>query len=264
MSKFLPENEIEPRLSQRCLTAFFLSGQILLYLLKGKIPSYRPIMEQLVAVGPGSLIPVLLVAFFAGMIFTVQMARELLRYGVISALGGAFALAFCRELAPILTASVVAGQVGAAFAAEIGQMEVTEQIDALYMLRCNPLDYLVIPRLLACCLMMPVLTVLGLVVGIFGGLLVADGFYQIDSTIFLDSIREFLGLPDLLGIILKALIFGTLVAIIGCTWGLTTKGGAKGVSKSAKTAVIVSWVSIFIADFLLTLLIFHGINLSLS
>jgi ABC-type transport system involved in resistance to organic solvents, permease component len=130
---------------------------VLLRILSGKIDR-RKIMEHLVTVGLDSLRAVLLIAFFAGMIFTIQSARELIRFGAVGAVGGAFALAFCRELAPVLTAGVVAGQVGSAFAAEIGEMQVTEQIDALYMLRTNPVDYLVVPRVIACCVMLPILT----------------------------------------------------------------------------------------------------------
>ncbi|MFM9159807.1 MAG: ABC transporter permease, partial [Dolichospermum sp.] len=96
----------------------------------------------------------------------IPTARELVRFGAVNTVGGAFALAFCRELAPILTASIIAGQVGSAFAAELGAMRVTEQIDALYILRTDPIDYLVLPRVIACCLMMPIMMIFSLIVGI--------------------------------------------------------------------------------------------------
>ncbi|MFM6812845.1 MAG: ABC transporter permease, partial [Dolichospermum sp.] len=117
--------------------AFLLLGQISLHFLRGKT-YYRKILEHTVKAGPGAIYPVLLVSGFAGMIFTIQTARELVRFGAVNTVGGAFALAFCRELAPILTASIIAGQVGSAFAAELGAMRVTEQIDALYMLKTDP------------------------------------------------------------------------------------------------------------------------------
>ncbi len=239
----------------RCFATVLLFGQVLLRFLQGKT-YYRKIIEHMVTAGPASIPPVLLVSCFAGMIFTIQTARELVKYGAVNAVGGAFALAFCRELAPILTASIVAGQVGSAFAAEIGAMQVTEQIDALYMLRTDPIDFLVIPRVIACCLMTPLLTIFALVTGIIGGAFAGTQFYQIVPETFLESVRDFLEPSDLWIILLKGFIFGVIVAVNGCSWGLTTKGGAKEVGESATTAVVTTWVSIFIMDFLLSLALF--------
>jgi phospholipid/cholesterol/gamma-HCH transport system permease protein len=240
----------------RFCAAILLFGQVFLRLLQGKT-FYRRIIEHMVTAGPASLSPVLLVNGFAGMIFTIQTARELVQYGAVNAVGGAFALAFCRELAPILTASIIAGQVGSAFAAEIGAMRVTEQIDALYMLKTDPIDYLVLPRVIACCLMVPIATIFGLVIGIIGGIFAAAQFYQILPEVFLESVRAFLEPSDLFIILLKGFIFGVIVAVIGCSWGLTTKGGAKQVGESATIAVVTSWVSIFIVDFFISLILFE-------
>lgn len=240
----------------RCFAAVLLFGQVLLHLLQGKT-YYRKILQHMVTAGPASVSPVILVSGFAGMIFTIQTARELVRFGALDAVGGAFALAFCRELAPLLTASIIAGQVGSAFAAEIGAMGVTEQIDALYMLKTNPIDYLVLPRVVACILMMPIMMVFALVVGITGGVFAAFQFYHVDPEAFLESVRTFLEPSDLLMIFVKGLIFGAIVAINGCSWGLTTKGGAKEVGESATTAVVTTWVLIFMMDFFLSLLMFH-------
>ena len=247
--------------SYRCTAAVFLAGQVLIRMLRGKISS-RHLLEHMATAGVGALNPVLLIAVFAGMIFTIQTARELSRFGAVSAVGGAFSLAFCRELAPVLTASIVAGQVGSAYAAEIGAMQVTEQIDALYMLRTDPIDYLVTPRVIACCLMLPVLTVIALVVGISGGVFVGANVYNLEPTIFLNSVQEFLGVRDLVNIVLKSFIFGILIAIIGCSWGLTTRCGVKGVGKAATAAVVTTWISIFIFDFFFSLLIFEGVGIN--
>ena len=255
------EENFEHQWGERFIISLLLLGQVVTRLLKGKF-SCRHIIEQMAIVGLDSLYSVLLIAYFAGMIFTIQTARELLHYGAISTIGGAFALAFCRELAPVLTASVVAGQVGSGFAAEIGEMQVTEQIDALYMLRTNPVDYLVVPRVIACCLMLPILTIFALVVGICGGVFVATNFYHLAAFIFLDSVRDFLEFRDLFSIIIKSFIFGAIVAVIGCGWGLTTKGGAKGVSRSTKAAVVTSWIAIFVVDFFLSLVIFNELNIN--
>ncbi len=239
----------------RFFAAVLLMGQVLLRLLRGKF-NYRLTLEQMTISGPGSLIPVLLVTGCAGMIFTVQTARELARFGAVNAVGGAFALAFCRELAPILTASIVAGQVGSAFAAEIGAMQVTEQIEALYMLKTNPIDYLVLPRVVACCVMLPILTIVALVTGITGGIFAAARFYQLAPNIFLNSVKDFLTPTDLVSILLKGVVFGILVGIIGCSWGLTTFGGVKEVGQAATAAVVNTWIAIFLVDFFLSLILF--------
>ena len=130
-------------------------------------------------VGPESLTISMITAAFVGMVFTIQVAREFISFGAVSTVGGVLALALTRELAPVLTAVVVAGRVGSAFAAEIGTMRVTEQVDALYMLKTDPISYLVVPRVLACCLMLPILNILSLITGMAGGLLIANGLYDI-------------------------------------------------------------------------------------
>jgi phospholipid/cholesterol/gamma-HCH transport system permease protein len=192
------------------------------------------------------------------MVFTIQVAREFIFFGAGSFVGGVLSLALTRELAPVLTAVVVAGRVGSAFAAEIGTMRVTEQIDALYILKTDPIDYLVIPRVIACSLMLPLLTIISLVTGLLGGLLISDSLYGISYSLFLQSAQNFLETWDLISSMLKSLIFGILIAIIGCSWGLTTTGGAKGVGQSTTTAVVTSLLAIFVANFFLSWLMFQG------
>ena len=242
---------------QRLLAAIMLGGQVIFHLLLGKIHR-RNTLEQMAAVGPESLLIALLTAAFVGMVFTVQVAREFINLGAGTAVGGVLALSLSRELAPVLTAVVIAGRVGSAFAAEIGTMRVTEQIDALLMLRTDPIDYLVIPRVIACCLMLPILTVLCLVTGMAGGLLVATNLYDISQSVFVDSARNFLKIWDLFSLAIKAFCFGGLIAVIGCSWGLTTTGGAKGVGQSTTTAVVTALLAIFIANFFLTWVMFRG------
>ncbi|NJL88090.1 MAG: MlaE family lipid ABC transporter permease subunit [Leptolyngbyaceae cyanobacterium SM1_1_3] len=241
------------------LLGLFLGGQVLVRVVQGRV-NRRHVMDYMVAAGPQSLPPVLMTNLFAGMIFTIQTARELIRYGAAHALGGAFALAFCRELAPILTAAILAGQVGSAFAAEIGCMKVTEQIDALKMLRTDPVDYLVVPRVLACCVMLPILTILSLVVGIGGGIFVAHQFYDIAPVVFLESVRSLLELQDLVMVLVKSTIFGAMIALFACSWGLTTTT-SKSVGESATAAVVTTWVSLFVVDFFLSLTLFSGVQI---
>ncbi len=240
----------------RSLAVVLLFGQVWLHILQGKT-YYRRILPHMVTAGPGSISPVLMVSGCAGMIFTIQTARELVKFDAVNTVGGAFALAFCRELVPILTASIIAGQVGSAFASEIGAMRVTEQIDALYMLKTDPIDYLILPRVIACCLMMPLMMIFALIMGIIGGTFAASQLYQVVPEIFLESVRDFLALSDLAVMLLKGLIFGTIVAVNSCSWGLTTKGGAKEVGESARTAVVTTWVLIFIMDLLLSLVLLN-------
>jgi phospholipid/cholesterol/gamma-HCH transport system permease protein len=210
------------------------------------------------AVGPDSLFIALLTAIFVGAVFTIQVAREFITFGAGNIVGGVLAVALTRELAPVLTAVVLAGRVGSAFAAEIGTMRVTEQIDALLMLRTDPIDYLVIPRVLACCLMLPILTLLSLVTGMLGGLVIATNVYNLADTAFLDSARNFLGIWDICSALIKGFCFGVLIAVIGCSWGLTTTGGAKGVGQSTTTAVVTALLIIFVSNFFLSWIMFQG------
>jgi phospholipid/cholesterol/gamma-HCH transport system permease protein len=242
---------------QRLIAASFLGGQVFLHLLRAKIHR-RNTIDQMSIVGPESLTIALLTAAFVGMVFTIQVAREFIYYGAGTTVGGVLAIALTRELAPVLTAVVIAGRVGSAFAAEIGTMRVTEQIDALYMLKTDPIDYLVAPRVIACCLMVPILTILSLITGMTGGMIMADLLYEISYSVFLRSAQNFLQVWDIFSALIKAGVFGALIAIIGCSWGLTTTGGAKGVGQSTTTAVVTALLSIFIANFFLSWIMFQG------
>ena len=242
---------------QRLIAAVLLAGQVVVHLIRGRIHR-RNTMDQMAMVGPESLLIALLTASFVGMVFTIQVAREFIAFGATTAVGGVLALALVRELAPVLTAVILAGRVGSAFAAEIGTMRVTEQIDALQMLKTDPIDYLVIPRVLACAAMLPILTLLSFVTGMFGGMLISESLYDISRTVFIDSAQNFLSVWDLGSAAIKAAIFGILIAVIGSSWGLTTTGGAKGVGQSTTTAVVTMLLAIFVVNFFLSWLMFQG------
>ncbi|MGY6530159.1 MAG: MlaE family lipid ABC transporter permease subunit [Cyanobacterium sp.] len=245
------------KLFRRISSGLFLTGQILIHLIQLKVYRLNTI-EQMSFVGPASLPIALITAAFVGMVFTIQVAREFIYFGATSAVGGVLAIALTRELAPVLTAVVLAGRVGSAFAAEIGTMKVTEQIDALQILKTDPVDYLVTPRVLSCFFMLPILTICSLVVGIMSGLVIAESIYNIPSRVFLDSIRNFLSTWDVIACIIKSAIFGAVVAVIGCNWGLTTSGGAKGVGESTTAAVVISLITIFMFNFILSWVMFQG------
>ncbi|MBD2037213.1 MlaE family lipid ABC transporter permease subunit [Leptolyngbya sp. FACHB-321] len=249
--------------SQRLLAAILLGGQVMVHLLAGKIHR-RNTLDQMAIVGPASLMIALLTSTFIGMVFTIQVSREFINFGASNAVGGVLAVSLTREMAPVLTAVVLAGRVGSAFAAELGTMRVTEQIDALYMLKTDPIDYLVIPRVIACCLMLPILTILSLLTGMIGGMVIAKTLYGIPQSVFFDSARNFVSLWDLCSAPIKGSFFGAVIAIIGTSWGLTTTGGAKGVGQSTTTAVVTSLLAIFISNFFLSWFMFQGLGSSLG
>lgn len=234
------------------LMALLLGGQTVVRILRRQVRSRR-VMDHLIEAGPGAFLPVVMTNGFAGMIFALQTARELERFGTLTVLGGAFASGFCRELAPILTAAVLAGQVGCAFAAEIGSMNITEQIDALRMLRTDPIAYLVVPRVVACCIMLPLLTVMGITLGVGCGLWAVQQFYAVVGSDFLQSIQAAIAPADVGMVMLKAALFGGMVALVSCAWGLTTTS-SQGLGRATKAAVVTAWVCLFIIDFGLTVL----------
>ncbi len=243
--------------SRRLVAAILLGGQVLVHVLQGKV-NRRNTLEQMVIVGPESMLVAMLTATFVGMVFTIQVAREFISFGLTDTVGGVLALALTRELGPVLTAVILTGRVCSAFAAEIGTMRVTEQIDALQMLNTDPVDYLVVPRLVACCVMLPVLTIFALFAGIGGGMGVASVMYGIPTGVFLDSVQSFLSVWDIGSAMLKAMVFGAMIAVIGSSWGLTTTGGAKGVGQSTTAAVVTTLVVIFITNFFLSWVLFLG------
>ncbi|HEY9737414.1 MAG TPA: MlaE family lipid ABC transporter permease subunit [Trichocoleus sp.] len=249
--------------SRRLLAAIFLMGQVVIHLISRPIHR-RNTLDQMVAVGPASLLIALITAAFVGMVFTIQVTREFISFGAGQAVGGVLALTLARELGPVLTAVILAGRVGSAFAAEIGTMKVTEQIDALQILKTDPIDYLVIPRVVACALMLPLLNVLSFITGMTGGLLIATSLYSIPSSVFLDSAQSFLSTWDLISSMIKAFVFGVMIAVIGSNWGLTTTGGAKGVGQSTTTAVVTALLGIFIMNFFLSWLMFQGLGSSVA
>jgi phospholipid/cholesterol/gamma-HCH transport system permease protein len=242
---------------RRLFAAILLGGQVLIHILRFRF-HYNNTLEQMRMVGPGSILITQLISATVGMVFTIQVAREFMSIGAGSAVGSVLLLALSREFAPVLTAVVVAGRVGAAFTAEIGTMKVSEQIDALYVLRTDPVDYLVIPRTIACCTMVPILTLMAIVTGMTGGWLVATAIYGLSSKEFIESVQKSLSDWDLICATIKGVVFGGLIAIIGCNWGLTTKGGAKGVGESTTAAVVTSLLAIFVSNFFLSWFLFQG------
>lgn len=216
----------------------------------------RHVLQQMAHLGVNSLPIVLLTMLFTGMVMTVQIAHEFIKYGVQSSVGGVMAVGMGRELAPVLTGVVVAGRVGAAITAEIGSMKVTEQIDALRVMATNPIAYLVAPRLTACVCMMPILVIFGNVIGILGGYLMATWYAGIGSFTYIHSIKVFTVVNDITGGLIKSMFFGAIIAIIGCYKGMTTEQGAEGVGRATTSSVVTSIILIFISNYFLSLLLY--------
>uniref|UniRef100_M4DJ18 Uncharacterized protein n=1 Tax=Brassica campestris TaxID=3711 RepID=M4DJ18_BRACM len=224
----------------------------------------RNTLQQLERTGPKSLGVSLLTSTFVGMAFTIQFVREFTRLGLNRSIGGVLALAFSRELSPVITSIVVAGRMGSAFAAELGTMQVSEQTDTLRVLGADPIDYLITPRVIASCLALPFLTLMCFTVGMASSALLSDAVYGISINIIMDSAHRALRPWDIVSAMIKSQVFGAIISVISCSWGVTTKGGAKGVGESTTSAVVMSLVGIFIADFVLSSFFFQGAGDSLK
>lgn len=220
-------------------------------------PSLTLVLRQMAHLGVDSLPIVLLTIGFTGMVMTMQIAHEFIKYGAQSSVGGVVAIAMGRELAPVLTGVVAAGRVGAAITAEIGSMKVTEQIDALRVMATSPVAYLVVPRLIACVIMLPILVVFGDIVGTAGGYLVATSYADINSFTFMNSIKVFTVVNDVTGGLVKSMFFGAIIAIIGCYKGLNTAEGAEGVGRATTGSVVTSMILIFVSNYFLSFILYR-------
>ena len=219
-------------------------------------PRFKHIIYQMSHLGVDSLTIVSLTLLFTGVVFTLQTAHEFIRFGAQSTVGGIIAIAIGRELGPVLVGVVCAGRVGAAITAEISTMKVTEQIDALRVMAVSPVDYLIVPRMLACMMVVPLLTVFGDLIGVLGGYVVAVYYSGISSYLFIQSIHQFAVVHDLTGGLIKAIFFGNVIAVLGCYYGLHCPDGAEGVGKATTKTVVASIIVIFILNAVLTFFIY--------
>jgi phospholipid/cholesterol/gamma-HCH transport system permease protein len=212
----------------------------------------RSIMQQLESLGVASLGIVAVTSIFIGMVMAVQFAFGLRKFGGMEYTGRVVGLSFARELAPTLTAVIVGGRIGAGMAAEVGSMAVTEQIDAVRALGANPFKKLVWPRLVASVIVMPLLAAIALVLGFSGAMLITDLQFNIPSAFFLRSALGTVSMMDFLSGMFKTPFFGAIIALVGCHFGMTTRGGTAGVGNSTTRTVVVISITILIADFFLT------------
>ncbi|MDR3071291.1 MAG: ABC transporter permease [Endomicrobium sp.] len=224
--------------------------------------SFKDTVAQMVEIGWRSVPIIILSSFFTGMVLVIQagsatenLFNEPVYVGTITS------FSLVMELAPVLTAIVIAGRVGAAITAELGAMKVTEQIDALYTLGANPIKFLAVPRFLACFCMLPILTVISNIIGVYSGMIAATNMWDISPATYWAEALDFMTIKTFLHGFIKSFFFALNIVIIACYQGFNTKGGAEGVGKATTSSVMFSMIAILIMDcFLTTLLIFFGIK----
>ena len=243
----------------RVMTRFFYAtGDLAIFTMKAVLACFRrpfyskELLHQLIEIGFYSLPVVALTTLFSGMVIAIQTYEAVSKFSAEGAVSMVVLVAVTRELAPVMAALMVAGRIGAAMAAEIGTMQVTEQIDALVTLNTNPFKYLIAPRVLAGILMMPVLVLIGDVLGVCGGYMV--GVYKMDfnATTYLVNTWNYLRAMDIISGLTKAAVFGFIIALMGCYNGFRSKGGAQGVGQATTNAVVSASILVLIFNYLLT------------
>jgi phospholipid/cholesterol/gamma-HCH transport system permease protein len=215
----------------------------------------KNLLKQMEQIGVNSVPVVLTTAISTGMVLALQSYTGFKRFGAQSLIGAVVSLSMTRELGPVLTGLMVAGRAGASMAAELGTMRVTEQIDALYTMATNPMKYLVVPRFLASTIMMFFLSALGMYVGIAGGYFVGVKVLGTNPTTYMNQSINNTQVEDIWYGLIKSLVFGAVVGLIGCYKGFNTEGGAEGVGKATTGAVVVSCMLILILDYFLSALL---------
>jgi phospholipid/cholesterol/gamma-HCH transport system permease protein len=209
------------------------------------------IILQMDTIGVGSLVVVVLVGLFSGVVMALQMSRALAQYGEVEKTGTLVAITLARELGPVLTAIMMAGRNSSGIASELGSMKVTEQIDAMRALGTDPIQKLVTPRLEATCIMLPLLTIIADFVGLFGGWVIAVAKLNLGSRLYWNSAWQALEWNDVAQGLVKPLVFAVIVSLIGCFYGLRTTGGTQGVGRATTQAMVTATIMIFFADVLI-------------
>ncbi|MCS7304128.1 MAG: ABC transporter permease [Thermoguttaceae bacterium] len=227
-----------------------------------RLPKWETMIPNFYQIGVMSLPVIALTGTFIGMVMAVQSYTQFRMLNLETRLGAVINMALVRELGPVLAATMLAGRVGSAMAAQLGTMRITEQIDALAVLGTNPIHYLVVPRFWACFVLIPMLTLVADFMGMLGG-----GFYSIyllgiDFHHYVQNSREFVGLFDLFAGVLKSCFFGAAIALIACHRGFHCQAGAEGVGRAATTAFVASFVTILLLDLILGIIL-EAINVAL-
>ncbi|MDB6039842.1 MAG: hypothetical protein JWM99_3683 [Verrucomicrobiales bacterium] len=231
---------------------------LLLWLTIKAIPSAwrqkRKILEQLFEIGNASLLMACILSLFIGGVIALQSGPVLRTRGLVSALGGLVGLSICKELAPVMMAILISGRIGSSMTAEIGSMAVYQEIDALKTMNINPVRYLVVPRMIAICISLPVLVMFSILVAWLGGALVAAFNREIGVSMesFFNNLRNVVEVRDVVNGLIKSFVFAVVIGIVACHQGLQTIGGPRGIGRSVTKAVVNSLVLILILDYFLT------------
>jgi phospholipid/cholesterol/gamma-HCH transport system permease protein len=214
----------------------------------------QKVFEQFFEIGNASLLMVCVLSFFIGAVLALQTGPLLVEHSMASVVGGVVGVAIAKEMAPVMMAILIAGRIGSAMAAEIGSMRVYQEIDALRTMNINPIHYLVLPRVLAIALALPLLVVFSILVGWFGGAMVADynSHMEIPFKAYFSDLQNIVELKDVANGVFKSFCFAVIVGIVSCHQGLTTIGGPRGIGRSVTKAVVNSIVLIVIFDYILT------------
>jgi phospholipid/cholesterol/gamma-HCH transport system permease protein len=234
-----------------------LAAEALGYIARGAI-RYRHTIDQMAQTGFNSLPLVVITLMFTGMVMTFHLGQQGPKFGFTDLVGWLVAETICREMGPVLASIVVAARVGSAITAELGTMKVTEQIDALRSLATSPTEYLVVPRLIACVLMVPALAAVGDVAGIGGGWLYARTSPQLSPSIYLTSLEHGMGFATPAEGVAKAFFFGLIIAVVACHQGLFCRMAAEDVGKATTRSVVYSILMIFASDYFLSKLLFRS------
>lgn len=227
-------------------------------LLGKKRPSLGETAKQMVIVGVDSSPIVFTIAIFIGMILAMQTAYQLQKYGILDLVGDLVSVSVTRELGPLITAVIIAGRIGASYSAEIGTMNVEEEIDALKSMALNPIRFLVSPRLIAMIIMLPCLTVLANIMGIVGGFIISYFNLGLPASQYINHVTNALVLKDIITGLIKSIFFGMIVVLVGCFQGFTVKNGAEGVGKNTTNSVVASIFLIIVADSFFTALFYFA------
>lgn len=219
----------------------------------------QKVFDQFFEIGNASLLMVCVLSFFLGGVLALQTGPALVQRGLASAVAGLVGVSLAKELSPIMMAILIAGRCGSAMAAEIGSMRVYQEIDALRTMNIDPVNYLVLPRLVAIAFALPMLVIFSMLIGWFGGAVVAVATSQIDISfqLFFSSMPDYVGLSEVFHGVFKSCCFAWIIGIVSCHQGLSTRGGPRGIGRSVTKAVVNSIVLIVIFDFVLTRLLLH-------
>nr|ARW60135.1 hypothetical protein [Laurencieae sp.] len=208
---------------------------------------------------PSSLLITMITSFFISLVFSLQIVKEFLYLDAVKLVGAVFSMSFVRELSPVLTSIVIIGKVCSSFTAELATIIITEQLDALFILGINPINYLIVPRIISMILGLPMLNILSLLTSFLAGSFVCFVLYDIHPSIFLKSVFYSNLYIDLFKSLLKTFIFALSTSVISCVWGITSIGGSRGVGLSTTSSVVTCLISIFILNFILSYILFDNL-----